>query len=423
MGRGRNASGPARAAGATKSPRKGSGQGPGQAGTGPRTAQGSGRGDRGGRRRPCGAPGGAIRGGRPAGEEPRRRPRGRPGARRPRRGARRRRCRARPRHRLGHRLPPLLTPPGARRAARSAAARRHSVPVRADPDGWRRPRSSSSTCPTMPPSTSPSAICTLGIRWLGPLHRARQCAAAPDRARARRDPGGGRCRPLPRRHPAWLAARWSRPTGLRKPRAIATPLARRRLDLTVRASRAWSETLEATRCRPARCAPRPAAAGRHLPGYAEGAWWVQDAAAALPVRLLGGPGSVSSISARRRAARRRSSRRGADRHGDRPLGRRLERLVRQPRAPLPDGRDVAADAVSWRRSRSMRSCSTRPAPRPARSAATPTSPDQARADVSGCAAIQERLLDAAAEMLRPGGVLVYCTCSLEPRRVRRRSRS
>ena len=32
---------------------------------------------------------------------------------------------------------------------------------------------------------------------------------------------------------------------------------------------------------------RPTAGDPALPGYAEGAWWVQDVAAALPARLLG----------------------------------------------------------------------------------------------------------------------------------------
>ena len=36
------------------------------------------------------------------------------------------------------------------------------------------------------------------------------------------------------------------------------------------------------------------------------------------------------------------------------------------------------------------------------------------ADVARLAMIQDRLLRAAVEMLRPGGMLVYCTCSLEP---------
>jgi 16S rRNA (cytosine967-C5)-methyltransferase len=34
-------------------------------------------------------------------------------------------------------------------------------------------------------------------------------------------------------------------------------------------------------------------------------------------------------------------------------------------------------------------------------------------DVTRLASVQERLLNAAVEMLAPGGMLVYCTCSLE----------
>jgi 16S rRNA (cytosine967-C5)-methyltransferase len=35
-------------------------------------------------------------------------------------------------------------------------------------------------------------------------------------------------------------------------------------------------------------------------------------------------------------------------------------------------------------------------------------------DVTRLAAVQERLINAAIDMLAPGGMLVYCTCSLEP---------
>jgi 16S rRNA (cytosine967-C5)-methyltransferase len=35
-------------------------------------------------------------------------------------------------------------------------------------------------------------------------------------------------------------------------------------------------------------------------------------------------------------------------------------------------------------------------------------------DIAGLAALQRRLVTRAAALIRPGGILVYCTCSLEP---------
>ena len=35
-------------------------------------------------------------------------------------------------------------------------------------------------------------------------------------------------------------------------------------------------------------------------------------------------------------------------------------------------------------------------------------------DITALAAMQSRMLDKAAEMVRPGGLIVFCTCSIEP---------
>ena len=57
----------------------------------------------------------------------------------------------------------------------------------------------------------------------------------------------------------------------------------------------------------------------------------------------------------------------------------------------------------------------RRARRPARSGGIPTSRGSSReADLVKLVALQTRLLDRAAALLKPGGTLVYCTCSLEP---------
>src|ERR1051326_6974050 len=84
--------------------------------------------------------------------------------------------------------------------------------------------------------------------------------------------------------PDWLWRSWSGAYGDDMARAIATAhLKEAPLDLTVRADEAaWCEKLQATQL-PTGSLRRPAGGSvTSLPGYAEGAWWIQDAAAALP---------------------------------------------------------------------------------------------------------------------------------------------
>src|SRR5262245_29523591 len=89
--------------------------------------------------------------------------------------------------------------------------------------------------------------------------------------------------------PPWLMARWTTAYGAAPAHAIALANGQEpALDLTVKSEPdVWAARLNA------RVLPtgslRMIAHGlvTALPGYADGAWWVQDAAAALPVRLLG----------------------------------------------------------------------------------------------------------------------------------------
>src|SRR5918994_1108053 len=89
--------------------------------------------------------------------------------------------------------------------------------------------------------------------------------------------------------PDWLWQSWSTAYGEAVARAVAEAhLAEPPLDLSVKsdppawAARLGGEHLYANTVR------RPAGGAiEDLPGYDAGAWWVQDAAAALPARLLG----------------------------------------------------------------------------------------------------------------------------------------
>ena len=125
---------------------------------------------------------------------------------------------------------------------------------------------------------------------------------------------------------------------------------------------------------------------------------------------------ASPTSAPRPAARRRSLR-------GRRAGHRGRPLAAAARAPAGESRPAAAHRRDRRRrcrrmarrSRSTPCCSTRPAPRPARSAAIPTCRGSSPRPISPrsppCSAACST---APSTLTKPGGTLVYCTCSLEP---------
>ncbi|MGH7089629.1 MAG: RsmB/NOP family class I SAM-dependent RNA methyltransferase [Stellaceae bacterium] len=220
--------------------------------------------------------------------------------------------------------------------------------------------------------------------------------------------------------PHWLWRAWSDAYGEATARQIALAhLKEAPLDLTVREKpEHWEQMLEAVRLPTGTLRRSAGGAIISLPGYADGAWWVQDAAAAIPATLLGdvsgrpvfdlcaAPGGKTSQLA---AAGARVT--AIDRSP-----RRVERLNQNLARLSLKAECLVADAVQWR------------PPEPAEfvlldapctaTGAIRRHPDvphlKTADDVARLAAVQERLLAAAVGMLRPGGMLVYCTCSLEP---------
>src|SRR5271170_4999652 len=89
--------------------------------------------------------------------------------------------------------------------------------------------------------------------------------------------------------PPWLFERWAATYGDDTTRAIAAANSREpALDLTVKGDpQIWAERLGGRVLPTGSVRTIAHGAVTALPGFAEGAWWVQDAAAALPVRLLG----------------------------------------------------------------------------------------------------------------------------------------
>lgn len=155
-----------------------------------------------------------------------------------------------------------------------------------------------------------------------------------------------------------------------------------------------------------------------LPGYAEGAWWVQDAAAALPARLLDPrPGErVIDLCAAPGGKTLQLAAAGAAVTAVDISGPRLVRLRENLARCGLSAAVVTADALHW----------APEAPADAVLLDAPCSatgtirrhPDlphvRSAADLPALIALQSALIDRALAFLRPGGRLVFCTCSLLP---------
>jgi 16S rRNA (cytosine967-C5)-methyltransferase len=155
-----------------------------------------------------------------------------------------------------------------------------------------------------------------------------------------------------------------------------------------------------------------------LPGFDEGSFWVQDAAAALPARLLGAaPGEeVADLCA---APGGKTAQLGAS--GARVIAverdsTRLDRLRENLKRLRLDARTICADAATWQPDTPLDAvlldapCSATGTIR-----RHPDVPHLKRPrDIPALAQQQDRVLEAACTMLRPGGRLVYAVCSLQP---------
>jgi 16S rRNA (cytosine967-C5)-methyltransferase len=219
--------------------------------------------------------------------------------------------------------------------------------------------------------------------------------------------------------PDWLGEPWRRDYGEAAVQAIAAiHAAEPPLDLSV-AGRPedWAARLGATLLPTGTLRLPQAGAVRELPGYDEGAWWVQDAAAALPARLLGdvGGATVVDLCAAPGGKAMQLAAAGArviavDR--SKPRMARLQDNARRTALAIDT---VIADAAAWRPEAPVRHvlldapCSSTGTVR--------RHPDVAwlksQADVDRMVPLHDALLDAAAAMLAPGGTLVYCVCSLQ----------
>lgn len=193
------------------------------------------------------------------------------------------------------------------------------------------------------------------------------------------------------------------------------------LDITVKAdAKGWAEKLGATVLATGtvrRAAHTQAGMIAELPGFAEGAWWVQDAAAAIPATLFGDIAgkTVIDLCAAPGGKTAQLAARGAKviaLDSSRP---RIELIAENLKRLKLEAELVREDALVWR-PRETAPFVLLDAPCTA-TGAMRRHPDIAylktMADLKRLAGVQDRLLNAAGEMVAGGGLLVYCTCSLQ----------
>ena len=223
--------------------------------------------------------------------------------------------------------------------------------------------------------------------------------------------------------PDWLLQSWTKAYGEERARAIAAlHLREPPTDFAVPADPGnWAAALGGFVLPTGAVRRSPEAGGgaiEALPGYAEGAWWVQDAAAQLPVRLFGDVAGreVLDLCAAPGGKTAQLAAGGARVTAVDHDAERLRRVALNMARLRLTARLVEADITRWRPERPAEfvlldaPCSATGTIRRHPDVPWQKNPETVRR----LAAAQDRMLAAAVEMTAPGGTLVYCVCSLQP---------
>lgn len=218
--------------------------------------------------------------------------------------------------------------------------------------------------------------------------------------------------------PDWLMARWTAAYGDATARAIVAANSQEpALDVTVKndpeywAAKLGGRVLTTGSVR----LVAPGVVGA-LPGFAEGSWWVQDAAAALPARLMGDIRGrrVADLCAAPGGKTAQLILAGAKVTAVDRAPARLQRLRENLARLALEAEIVCADIGEW----TAEPFDAVLLDAPCSSTGTiRRHPDVAwlkeADDIVKLSRLQRRLLDRAVALTAPGGTLIYCTCSLE----------
>lgn len=219
--------------------------------------------------------------------------------------------------------------------------------------------------------------------------------------------------------PKWMLESWKRAYGDTDTQEIIVSLLKEpSLDITVKNNKEfWADKLDADVLSLGSLRKRFDGRIEEMPGFAEGEWWVQDAAAAIPVSLLGDVSGMQilDICAAPGGKTAQLAAAGAIVTAiDRSSGR-LKRLEKNLIRLGLQANIVTADVTEWVCNKKFDAVLLDPP-----CSATGTirrHPDilysKTTNDLAKLVRLQESLLVRSSQLVKPGGKLIFCTCSLE----------
>ena len=221
--------------------------------------------------------------------------------------------------------------------------------------------------------------------------------------------------------PGWLRGEWERVYGRQAGRKMAAQLMKDPiLDLSVKSDAAgWAKKLGGIQMGAETVRLNKIGDVTALEGFEEGEWWAQDIAASLPVQILGdvkGKRVLDLCAAPGGKTMQLAAKGAIVTAVDKSEGR-LKRLEQNLTRAKLTADIICTDALEWEPDHADFDIVLVDAP----CSATGTfrrHPDvlynKTPKDVANLVRLQDKLLPKAAEYVRPGGTLLYCTCSLQP---------
>ena len=222
--------------------------------------------------------------------------------------------------------------------------------------------------------------------------------------------------------PGWIRGEWERAYGRQSGRKMSAQLMKDPvLDISVKSEApAWAAKLGGEVVGEQSVRLGKIGDVTSLEGFDAGEWWAQDVAASLPVQILGDVKGqrVLDMCAAPGGKTLQLAAKGAQITAlDKSEGR-LERVKENLKRTKLSAEIICADALEWAPEGDLYDIVLLDAP----CSATGTfrrHPDvlynRSPKDVANLIRLQDKLLAQAAQFVRPGGTLLYCTCSLMPK--------